>query len=416
MASAMTRPVIWPSRVPIRVAAVPVLVGGVPLTGKTLCSICQVQSSPGSSADQAMLKLDELVVEDVCARAASTNKRTRARVRKRERRRMIMGDEPRGERMIRGWRMTARTRRANMKKADDAGRHRVRGSFPKGGLRSETGARRGTAHVRVAGERLTNSREGLFHRFLAALERLVECVLAVLEPGEGLGGCADLMIEGFEAGEVDVDAWTGRRDHASPRLGVAGKRAGRLLVGRREAFIVGEGDVELLAQILERAAWAHFGKDMLYAAIGVGGVADLHEDAGRLLPFQRLQRGKNSGPSLGGALDLFGVAPGLHAVGGEDAKLVAQPAGGGSSLGRRGVRRGRGCGGGRGSRAGHRRRLRRGRLRLRPAEIVEDAFDGEPIEEGGRGRADGVGSSGVGNRGGSWRLGAAEAAGQGCGE
>ena len=63
MASAMTRPVIWPSRVPIRVAAVPVLVGGVPLTGKTLCSICQVQSSPGSSADQLMLKVDELVVD-----------------------------------------------------------------------------------------------------------------------------------------------------------------------------------------------------------------------------------------------------------------------------------------------------------------------------------------------------------------
>ena len=81
MASAMTRPVIWPSRVPITVAAVPVLVGGVPLTGKTLCSICHVQSSPGSSADQLMLKLDELVVEDVCARAASMNRRTRARAR-----------------------------------------------------------------------------------------------------------------------------------------------------------------------------------------------------------------------------------------------------------------------------------------------------------------------------------------------
>ena len=81
MASAMTRPVIWPSRVPIRVAAVPVLVGGVPLTGKTLCSICQVQSSPGSSADQLTSKVDELVVEDVWARAASMNRRTRARER-----------------------------------------------------------------------------------------------------------------------------------------------------------------------------------------------------------------------------------------------------------------------------------------------------------------------------------------------
>ena len=96
---------------------------------------------------------------------------------------------------------------------------------------------------------------------------------------------------------------------------------------------MGEGDVELLAQILERAAWTHFGKDLLDAAIGVGGVADLQEDAGRLLPFQRLQRGKNSGPSLGGALDLFRVAPGLHAIGGEDAKLVAETAGGGGGLG-----------------------------------------------------------------------------------
>src|SRR5271157_1182275 len=93
MESAMTRPVIWPSRVPIRVAAVPVLVGGVPLTGKTLCSIAHVQSSPGSSADQLMLKVDELVVEDVWARATSMDRRTRVRVRKRkrDRRRMIMG-------------------------------------------------------------------------------------------------------------------------------------------------------------------------------------------------------------------------------------------------------------------------------------------------------------------------------------
>ena len=91
MAIAMTRPVICPSRVPIRVAAVPVLVGGVPLTGKTLCSICQAQSSPGSSADQLMLKVDELVVEDVWARAASMTSRTRARARVSDRRRMIMG-------------------------------------------------------------------------------------------------------------------------------------------------------------------------------------------------------------------------------------------------------------------------------------------------------------------------------------
>src|SRR5208283_3715547 len=107
MASAMTRPVIWPSRVPIRVAAVPVLVGGVPLTGKTLCSICQVQSSPGSSADQLMSKLDELVVEDVWANAASITRRTRAWARNRDRRRMIMGASGRADDP--GWRMTART-------------------------------------------------------------------------------------------------------------------------------------------------------------------------------------------------------------------------------------------------------------------------------------------------------------------
>ncbi len=170
-----------------------------------------------------------------------------------------------------------------------------------------------------------------------------------LRPGRVFRGRADFLVEGFEAGEVDVGARTGRRDHSGPRLGIVRKRAGRLLVGRREAFVVREGDVELLAQILERAAWAHFGKDALDAAIGVGGVADLHEDPGRLLPFQRLQRGKNSGSGLGGALDLLRVASGLHAVGGEDAKLVAETAGRGSGL-RRGVRRGRGRGGGRQSR------------------------------------------------------------------
>ena len=130
-----------------------------------------------------------------------------------------------------------------------------------------------------------------------------------------------------------VGARTGRRDHSGSRLGIAGKRAGRFLIGRREAFVVREGDVELLAQILERAAWAHFGKDMLDAAIGASGVADLHEDSGRLLPFQRLQRGKNSGSGLRDALDLLRVASRLHAVGGEDAKLVAETAGRRDGLG-----------------------------------------------------------------------------------
>ncbi len=149
----------------------------------------------------------------------------------------------------------------------------------------------------------------------------------------------------------------------------------------------------------------------------------LYEDPGRLLPFQRLQRGKNSGPGLGGALDLFRVASRLHAVGGEDAKLVAETAGRGGGL-RRGVRRSRACGGGGGSRAGRGRRLRRGGPCLGPAKVVEDAFDGEPIEEGGRRRSRvagscGVGSCSLGNRGGSGRgrrLGATETAGQGCGD
>src|SRR5208337_1496052 len=169
--------------------------------------------------------------------------------------------------MIRGWRMTARTTGAKGAKRAKKSRRRLMSSDsrpgPRGGLRPETGARGGTANVRVARERLTDGGEGFFDCFLAALERLVESVLAVLEPREGLGGRADLLIESFEAGEVDVGARTGRRDHASPRLGVARKRAGGLLVGRRETFIVGEGEVELLAQILECAAWAHFRKDAL---------------------------------------------------------------------------------------------------------------------------------------------------------
>src|SRR5271154_357404 len=346
-----------------------------------------------------MLKVDEPVVEeDVWARAASMNRRTRARARVSDRQRMIMGSLGAG-----GWPRLAHDG-AN---ETDAKTKKPAAQSPSdfeirvfGGLRPETRARRRTAHLSVPGERLTDSREGFFARLLAALERLVEDVLAVLEAGEGFRGRADFLIEGFEAAEVDVGTRSGRRDHASPRLGIAGKRAGRFLIGRREAFVVREGDVELLAQILERAAWAHFGKDMLDAAIGAGGVADLHEDPGRLLPFQRLQRGKNSGPGLGGALDLFRVASRLHAVGGEDAKLVAETAGRGGGL-RLGVRRGRGGG----SRAGRGGRLRRGGPCLRPAKIVEDAFDGEPIEEGGRRRSRvagscGVGSCSLGNRGG----------------
>src|ERR1700689_4241049 len=80
MAIAMTRPVICPSSVPITVTAVPVLVGGAPLTGKTLCSICHVQSSPGSRADQLMSKDDGLGAA-ACAKAASADRQRRAMAR-----------------------------------------------------------------------------------------------------------------------------------------------------------------------------------------------------------------------------------------------------------------------------------------------------------------------------------------------
>src|SRR5271166_2103810 len=302
--------------------------------------------------------------------------------------------------------MTARTRPMRKRKEPAARSASDFKSRAYGRLRPETWVRRRTAHVSVASERLTDSREGFLDRLLAALERLVEGVLTVLEAREGFRGRADFLVEGFEAGEVDVGRRTGRQDHSGSRLGLAGKRAGRFLVGRREAFVVGEGYVELFAQILERAARAHFGKDALDAAIGVGGVPDLVEDPGRLLPFQRLQRGKNSGSSLGDALDLLRVAPGLHAVGGEDAKLVAETAGRGSSLRRRGVPCGYGFG-----RARRRRRLGRGSLRFRPAKSVENAF--EPVEEGGSRRA-GVVGSGVGRARGR-RLGSTETAGQSCG-
>ena len=80
MATAMTRPVICPSSVPMTVAALPVAVGGAPLTGKTLCSICHVQSSPGSRADQLILKLDGLGAA-ACAKAAWANRKRKAKAR-----------------------------------------------------------------------------------------------------------------------------------------------------------------------------------------------------------------------------------------------------------------------------------------------------------------------------------------------
>src|ERR1700691_2178275 len=107
MAIAMTRPVICPSSVPITVAAVPVAVGGVPLTGKTLCSICHVQSLPGSRADQLMSKVDGLGAA-ACAKAASADRQSKARASaKRSGLRGVMGG-PQGD--GRGWRGAARTR------------------------------------------------------------------------------------------------------------------------------------------------------------------------------------------------------------------------------------------------------------------------------------------------------------------
>src|ERR1700734_448527 len=107
MAIAMTRPVICPSSVPITVAAVPVAVGGVPLTGKTLCSICHVQSLPGSRADQLMSKVDGLGAA-ACAKAASADRQRRATARaKRSGLRTVMGGLQADGR---GWLRPARTR------------------------------------------------------------------------------------------------------------------------------------------------------------------------------------------------------------------------------------------------------------------------------------------------------------------
>src|SRR5580692_6869922 len=109
MAIAMTRPVICPSSVPITVAAVPVAVGGVPLTGNTLWSICHVQSLPGSRADQLMSKVDGLGL-GACAKAASADRQRRARARARAKgsglRTVMGGLQADG----RGWLRPARTR------------------------------------------------------------------------------------------------------------------------------------------------------------------------------------------------------------------------------------------------------------------------------------------------------------------
>src|SRR5271169_6602398 len=100
MAIAMTRPVICPSNVPITVAAVPVAVGGAPLTGKTLCSICHVQSLPGSRADQLMSKVDGLGAA-ACAKAASADRQKRARAKRSGLRTVMSGLQEDGRRWLR---------------------------------------------------------------------------------------------------------------------------------------------------------------------------------------------------------------------------------------------------------------------------------------------------------------------------
>ena len=145
MAIAMTRPVICPSSVPITVAAVPVAVGGAPLTGNTLWSICHVQSSPGSRADQLMLKVDGLGA-GACAKAASANRKRRARASaKGSGLRTVMGGLQADGR---GWLRAARTRTGKNAggfmgpPAQEIGRGR---------LPPETGAWGGAAQIGVCG-------------------------------------------------------------------------------------------------------------------------------------------------------------------------------------------------------------------------------------------------------------------------
>ena len=148
-----------------------------------------------------------------------------------------------------------------------------------------------------------------------------------LIPGRVLCGFGDLVIEGLQAGEVWVAAhgrW-GRQGGAG--LGVIGDGAGRLVISSGESFVVGKDGVELLAQILELAAGAHFGEDGLHAAIVFGGVADFVEDSSRLLLLKRLQGGDDACGGLCGALNLFGVTLRLQAFGGERGQFVPEAAG-----------------------------------------------------------------------------------------
>ena len=130
-------------------------------------------------------------------------------------------------------------------------------------------------------------------------------------------------------------------------LRVIGDGLGRLVIGRGEPLVVGADGVELLAQILELAAGAHFREDVLDPPIGFGGVVDPGENSSRLLLLKRLEGGENACGGLRDAANLFGVTPRLHAFGGESGQLVPEPAQGG-----RGVCRRRSRGVDRGGRAG----------------------------------------------------------------
>ena len=282
MAIAMTRPVICPSSVPITVAAVPVAVGGAPLTGNTLWSICHVQSSPGSRADQLMLKVEELGA-GACAKAASGNRKRRARASaKGSGLRTVMGGLQADGR---GWPRAARTR--TEKSGGFRGRRRRKSSRedyrPKPGLGE--GLRRSALRLKVC----WTAEKSFCTTSLPLSTRSSNADWPSLIPGRV-----------FAASAISWSRVCRRARFGSPRgrdggrqggacLRVIGDGAGRLVISRGETLVMGEDGVELLAQILELAAGTHFGEDVLDPPIGFGGVADSGENSSRLLPLKRLQ-------------------------------------------------------------------------------------------------------------------------------
>ena len=221
------------------------------------------------------------------------------------------------------------------------------------------------------------------HRLLAAVDQVLERGPPVLDPWKGFCGLGDLVVERLQAGEVWVAARPRRGRQRGACLRVIGDGAGRLVISRGEPLVVGEDHVERLAQILELAAGAHFGEDVLDPPIGFGGVADFGENSSRLLLLDRLEGGENAGGGLRDVANLFGVTPRLHAFGGESGQLVPEP------TWRGGVCRRRARGVGRRARSGGCRvwcGLGRGAdLVLRSAKRVEDGLDREAVQKGLRG-------------------------------